>query len=118
MNIYTQNKKVFINNTFILFSLAFFIRLIYLILQNPSAEQLIEDELLYWNTSIMYLDKGFLEDAVKAERMFGVFIYIKLLLLLSFKSLKIYLVLQSLLDSFNCFIIYKIGCLVFPKQKL
>ena len=66
----------------------------------------------------MYLDKGFLEEAVKAERMFGVFIYIKLLLILSFKSLKIYLVLQSLLDSLNCFIVYKIGSLVFPKQKL
>ena len=118
MNIYTQNKKVFINNTFILFSTAFLIRLIYLILQNPSAEQLIEDELLYWNISIMYLDKGFLEEAVKAERMLGVFIYIKFLLLLSFKSLKIYLVLQSLLDSLNCFIVYKIGSLVFPKQKL
>ena len=50
--------------------------------------------------------------------MFGIFIYIKMLLILSLKNLKIYLVLQSILDSLNCFIIYKIGSLIFPKQKL
>ena len=111
MNIFTQNKKIFINNTFILFSVAFLIRFIYLILQNPSPEKLIEDELLYWNASHIYLDKGFLEESIKAERMFGVFIYTKLLLILSLKNLKVYLVLQSILDSLNCFIIYKIGSL-------
>ena len=118
MNTYTQNKKVFINNTSILLASAFLIRLIYLILQNPSVEKLIEDELLYWNTSLIYLDKGFLEESIKAERMFGVFIYTKLLLILSSKSLKVYLVFQAILDSLNCFIVYKIGCLIFPKQKL
>ena len=118
MNIFTQNKKIFIYNTFILFFLAFLVRLIYLILQNPSPEKLIEDELLYWNASHIYLDKGFLEESIKAERMFGVFIYIKILLILSLKNLKVYLVLQSILDSINCFIIYKIGSLIFPKQKL
>ena len=118
MNIYTQNKKVFFNNTFILFSLAFLIRLIYLILLNPNVEKLIEDELMYWNASLAYLDKGYLEESLKAERMFGVFIYTKLLLILSLKSLKVYLILQSILDSFNCFIIYKIGYLILPKQKL
>ena len=119
MNIYTQNKKkVFFNNTFILFSLAFLIRLIYLILLNPNVEKLIEDELMYWNASLAYLDKGYLEESLKAERMFGVFIYTKLLLILSLKSLKVYLILQSILDSFNCFIIYKIGNLILPKQKL
>ena len=50
--------------------------------------------------------------------MFGIFIYIKMLLILSLKNLKIYLLLQSILDSINCFIIYKIGSLIFPKQKL
>ena len=50
--------------------------------------------------------------------MFGIFIYVKILLILSLKNLKVYLVLQSILDSINCFIIYKIGSLIFPKQKL
>ena len=118
MNIYTLNKKVFFNNAFILFSIAFLIRLIYLILQNPSSEKLIEDELLYWNASHILLDRGSLDETTKAERMFGVFIYTKLLLILSLKNLKVYLVLQSILDSLNCFIIYKIGSLILPRQKL
>ena len=71
-----QNKKIFFDNTFILFSLAFIIRFIYLMLQNPTPEKLIEDELLYWNAANVYLDKGILEESIRAERMFGVFIYI------------------------------------------
>ena len=112
------NKKIFIDNTFILFSLAFLLRFIYLVLQNPTPEKLIEDELLYWNAAHVYLDKGGLEESIIAERMFGVFIYIKMLLILSLQNLKIYLIFQSILDSINCFIIYKLGSLIFPKQKI
>lgn len=118
MNIFTQNKNLYISNAFILFTLAFLVRCIYLILQNPSPEKLIEDELLYWNASNIYLDTGFLEKSILAERMFGIFIYVKMLLILSLKNLKLYLILQSVLDSVNCYIIYKIGSLIFPKQKL
>ena len=118
MNIFTQNKKIYINNAFVLFFLAFLVRFIYLILHSPSPEKLIEDELLYWNSSHIYLDKGFLEESIAAERMFGIFIYIKVLLIISLKNLTIYLVLQSILDSINCFIIYKMANLIFPKQKL
>ena len=118
MSIFTQNKKIFINNAFVLFFLAFLVRFIYLILHSPSPEKLIEDELLYWNSSHIYLDKGFLEESIAAERMFGIFIYIKVLLIISLKNLTTYLVLQSILDSINCFIIYKIANLIFPKQKL
>ena len=118
MNIFTQNKNLFIHNVFILFALAFLVRCTYLILLNPSPEKLIEDEILYWSASQIYLDTGFLEKSISAERMFGIFIYIKILLILSLKNLTAYLVLQSILDSLNCFIIYKIGNLIFPKQKL
>ena len=118
MNISTQDKKISIYNIFILFFLAFLIRCIYIILQSPSPEKLIEDELLYWHASQIYLDKGFLEDSILAERMFGIFIYVKMLLILSLKNLTVYLLLQSIFDSINCFIIYKIGNLIFPKQKL
>ena len=108
MNIFTQNKNFYISNAFILFAFAFLVRCIYLILQNPSPEKLIEDELLYWNASNIYLDTGFLEKSILAERMFGIFIYVKMLLILSLKNLKVYLILQSVLDSANCYIIYKI----------
>ncbi|RPH08381.1 MAG: hypothetical protein CBD54_001720 [Alphaproteobacteria bacterium TMED194] len=118
MNIFTQNKNLFSYNVFILFALAFLVRSIYLILLNPSPEKLIEDELLYWNATHTYLDTGFLEKSILAERMFGIFIYVKMLLILSLKNLKVYLIIQSALDSINCFTIYKIGSLIFPKQKL
>jgi len=118
LNIFTQNKNLFIYNIFILFVLAFLVRCIYLILLNPSPEKLIEDELLYWNASNIYLDTGFLEKSILAERMLGIFIYVKILLVLSLKNLKVYLLLQATLDSINCFTIYKIGNLIFPKQKL
>lgn len=118
MNIFTQNNRIVINNALILFLLAFLVRFVYLILQNPSPEKLVEDELLYWNASHIYLDKGLLEESIIAERMPGIFIYIKILLILSLKNLKVYLVLQSILDSLNCYIIYRLGSLIFPKQKL
>ncbi len=118
MNIFTQNNRIVIDNALILFLLAFLVRFVYLILQNPSPEKLVEDELLYWNASHIYLDKGLLEESIIAERMPGIFIYIKILLILSLKNLKVYLVLQSILDSLNCYIIYRLGSLIFPKQKL
>ena len=118
MNIFTQNKNSYIYNAFILITLAFSVRCIYLILQNPSPEKLIEDELLYWNASHIYLDTGFLENSILAERMIGIFVYVKMLLILSLKNLKVYLIIQSVLDAINCYIIYKIGSLLFPKKKL
>tara|TARA_B100000886_G_scaffold332881_1_gene286112 strand:- start:254 stop:1588 length:1335 start_codon:yes stop_codon:yes gene_type:complete len=118
LNIFTQNNRIVIDNALILFLLAFLVRFVYLILQNPSPEKLVEDELLYWNASHIYLDKGLLEESIIAERMPGIFIYIKILLILSLKNLKVYLVLQSILDSLNCYIIYRLGSLIFPKQKL
>jgi hypothetical protein len=47
----------------------------------------------------------------------GIFIYIKLLLLLSFKNLKVFLILQSIIDSLTCIIIFKAGSIIFPKEK-
>ncbi|MDA9708147.1 hypothetical protein N9V56_01715 [Alphaproteobacteria bacterium] len=112
------NKRLFIDNILILFFLAFIVRLIFIFFQNPSPDKLIEDELLYWNASINYLNDGSLEDSISAERMLGVFIYIKMLLLLSFQNLKIYFVFQSIIDALTCLIIYKTGSLILPKQKI
>ena len=52
------------------------------------------------------------------ERMHGIFLYTKILLLLSFKNIKIYLIIQSIIDAFTCVIVYRAGALIFPKQKI
>ena len=115
---FTANKRLFIDNAIILFFLAFIFRLIFIFFQNPGVDKLIEDELLYWNASINYLNEGSLEDSVLAERMLGVFIYIKMLLLLSFQNIKIYLVFQSIIDALTCLIIYKTGSLILPSKNI
>ena len=117
MNIYIQNKGYLIKEFLVFFLLAFITRLSYVYIQNPVPEKLIEDELLYWNASLLYLEKGYLENSLLSERMLGIFIYVKTLLVLSLKNLKLYL-LQSILDALTCIIIYKTGSLVIPKQKI
>ena len=102
----------------IFFLLACITRLSYVYIQNLVPEKLIEDELLYWNASLLYLEKGYLENSLLAERMLGIFIYVKTLLVLSCKHLKLYLALQSILDSLTCIIVYKTGSLIIPKQKI
>ena len=117
MSIFIQDKKTLIGSAFIFFLLAFFVRLFFLFFYNPSAEKLVEDELLYWNSALIYLDKGSLEESIMAERMPGIFIYSKILLTLSFKNLKVYLVFQALIDALTCIVIYRTGSIIFPKQK-
>ena len=118
MNTFILSKKSFIDDAFILFLLAFIVRLIFILFQNPSVNELIEDELLYWNNAVNYVNEGFLDDSILTERMFGIFVYIKMLLVLSFQNLKIYLAIQSMIDAFNCLIIYKTADILFPKQKV
>ena len=112
------NKKSQSRNIFVLFLLALLVRLTFIFFQNPNIEELIEDELLYWNSSIEYLYKGVIEEAILMERMHGIFLYTKILLLLSFKNIKIYLIIQSIIDAFTCVIVYRAGALIFPKQKI
>ena len=107
MNIFIQNKDYAIKKFLLFFLIAFLTRLSYVYLQDLEPEKLLEDELLYWNSSLFYLEKGFLESSLLAERMLGVFLYAKTLLILSFKNLKIYLSLQSMLDALTCILIYK-----------
>ncbi len=104
-------------NSFSFFFFAVFIRILFLLLQNPLPENLIEDELLYWQGALSYLEKGYLENSIKTERMSGVFIYLKILLLISFKNLKALLILQSIIDALTCVVIYKTGKMIFPKQQ-
>ncbi len=118
MNIFIPNKKNVINDIFVFFILALIVRLLFLFFQQPSYEKLVEDELLYWDNANMFLEKGFLTESIKAERMPGIFIYSKILLILSIKNLKIYLTIQSIIDAFTCIIIYKTGSMLFPKEKL
>ena len=112
------NKNLKTLNIFVLFSIALLVRLIFIYFQNPDITKLIEDELLYWNSSIDYFNKGFIEESILLERMHGIFLYTKILLLLSSTNIKIYLTLQSIIDASTCVIIYKTGALIFPKQKI
>ena len=59
-----------------------------------------------------------IEESILMERMPGIFLYTKILLFLSYKNIKIYLIIQSIIDAFTCVIIYKTGALIFPKQKI
>ena len=117
MNISIQNKDYVVREFLVFFLLAFITRVFFVYLQNPGPENLIEDELLYWDASLSYLEKGFLESSLLAERMFGIFLYVKTLLILSFQNLKLYLSFQSMLDALTCILIYKTGSLILPKQK-
>lgn len=112
------NKKSQSRDIFVLFSLALLVRLTFIFFHNPNINELIEDELLYWYSSIDYINKGVIEESILTERMHGIFLYTKILLLLSYKNIKIYLIIQSIIDAFTCVIIYKTGALIFPKQKI
>ena len=105
-------------NSLFFFVLAISIRTVFLLLQDPQVDNLVEDELLYWQGALNYLEKGYLEKEIIAERMSGAFIYIKMLLLISFKNLKTLLFFQSIIDSLTCVIIYKIGEAICPKYKI
>ena len=118
MSIFIQNKKFLINNSIALFFYALFARLVFLFLNNSSAETLIEDELFYWKYSLNYLHNGSLDSSVLNERMPGIFLYIKFLLKMSSENFKIFLILQSMVDSFTCILIYKLASLIFPKEKI
>ena len=110
------NKKSQSRNIFVLFLLALLVRLTFIFFQNPNIEELIEDE-LYWNSSIEYLYKGVIEEAILMERMHSIFIY-KNPFTFEFKNIKIYLIIQSIIDAFTCVIVYRAGALIFPKQKI
>ena len=69
------NKNLKTLNIFVLFSIALLVRLIFIYFQSPDITKLIEDELLYWNSSIDYFNKGFIEESILLERMHGIFLY-------------------------------------------
>ncbi len=103
-------------NIFKVFCLSLLVRAVFLILQNPSPDILIEDELMYWKNATNYFENGYLKKSIMNERMLGVFIYYKTLLYLSMNNFKILLFLQSVIDALSCVIIYKIANKLFPKQ--
>ena len=102
-----------------LFFLALLVRICFIFFQGSNLEQyLIEDELLYWKNSLDFLNTGELNKDVLNERMPSIFIYYKILLWLTSNSLQYLLYIQAVIDSFSCFIIYKIASLITPRQKL
>ena len=98
------NKKSQSRNIFVLFLLALLVRLTFIFFHNPNIDELIEDELLYWYSSIDYLHKGVIEESILRKECM-VFFYIQNSFTLSYKNIVIYLIIQSIIDAFSCVII-------------
>ncbi len=102
----------------ILISLAFSIRAIYIFFQDiKSLDGLIEDEIMYWVNSLSFIETGKLNENIINERMPGVFYYFKALIILASKNLLFVILIQALIDSLSCLMLYKITELVLPKYK-
>ncbi|MDA9558448.1 hypothetical protein N9R86_00570 [Alphaproteobacteria bacterium] len=104
--------------TFIFFLLTLLVRLGFIFFQGSSIEQyLIEDELMYWENSLSFLKTGELNKGILYERMPSIFLYYKMLLLLTSENLKFLLCIQAVIDTVNCFMIYRIASLIVPRYK-
>ncbi|MAI02725.1 MAG: hypothetical protein CMP40_02715, partial [Rickettsiales bacterium] len=104
--------------SFYFFCLALTVRVLFIILQGPNLEdKLIEDELMYWNNALYFFEKGSLSEQVYYERMPGIFIFYKLLLSITSKNLQYILIIQALIDTLSCFVIYKISSITLSKYK-
>ena len=104
-------------NIIAFFSFSLFIRLIFILSHNHSSEGLIEDELMYWNNTMLLLKQGYVKSSIAAERMTGIFYYYKILFFLSMNNFKVLLILQAAIDSLTCVVLYKTSETIFPKQK-
>ncbi len=104
--------------TLCLFFLALLARISFIFFQGSDLEQyLVEDELMYWKNSLSFLNTGELNKDILYERMPGIFVYYKILLGLTSKNLQSLLLVQAIIDSFNCLMIFRIASLIAPKQK-
>ncbi len=101
--------------SFYYFILAFTVRVIFILFQGVELEgNLVEDELLYWQNSLFFLEKGYIEESILYERMSSIFWYFKLLLSISHEEIQILLIIQAFIDSLSCLVIYSICNILFP----
>ncbi len=105
----------------LIFSLAFLVRFINLLFLDLDIETyLIEDQKFYWEWSLKsaYLPWSELSSELLAERMPGSFWFFAFLQWLTNENLFYILILQSLIDSITCFIIFLCAGLVNKKYEL
>ncbi len=105
----------------LIFSLAFLIRLINLLFLNVNIDNhIIEDQKFYWEWSLKsaYLPWNELPADLLSERMPGSFWFFSILQWLTNENLFLVLLLQSLLDSCTCVLIFKCAGLINKKYEL
>ena len=105
----------------IIFSLAFLIRTINLLLQDLNIDSyILEDQKIYWEWSLKhaYLEHSSVPKDLLSERMPGAFLYFEFLQWLTNKNLFKVLLIQSVLDSITCVIISNCAYLINKNLKL
>ena len=105
----------------LIFILAFFVRFFNLLLLDLNIDNyLIEDQNLYWNWSLKgaYLPWNEVSPLLLTERMPGSFWFYGFLQWLTNNDLFLVLVVQSILDSFTCVIIFLCAGLLNKKYQL
>ena len=105
----------------LIFSLAFLVRFINLLFLDPNLDNyIIEDQKFYWEWSLKsaYLPWNELPSNLLSERMPGSFWFFAFLQWLTNENLFLVLLIQSLLDSCTCVLIFKCAGLINKKYEL
>ena len=105
----------------LIFSLAFLVRFINLLFLNLNIDNyIIEDQKFYWEWSLKsaYLPWNELPSNLLSERMPGSFWFFAFLQWLTNENLFLVLLIQSLLDSCTCVLIFKCAGLINKKYEL
>ena len=105
----------------LIFSLAFLVRFINLLFLDLNLDNyIIEDQKFYWEWSLKsaYLPWNELPANLLSERMPGSFWFFAFLQWLTNENLFLVLLIQSLLDSFTCVLIFKCAGLINKKYEL
>ena len=105
----------------LIFSLAFIVRFINLLFLDLNLDNyIIEDQIFYWEWSLKsaYLPWNELPSSLLSERMPGSFWFFAFLQWLTNENLFLVLLIQSLLDSCTCVLIFKCAALINKKYEL
>ena len=96
----------------LIFIIAFLIRLLNIYFSNTDVNTYIsEDQFLYWDWALQkaFTSQSTLPQNVLVERMPGSFLFFQFAIWLVGKNLFKVLIMQIIIDSFNCFIIASIA---------
>jgi len=105
----------------IIFILAFLVRSLNLMFQDLNVETyIIEDQVMYWEWSLKgaYTSTSEISKSLLTERMPGSFLFFQFLQWITNKNLFLILILQAIIDSLSCVIIYLCTSLINNRYKL